>query len=424
MTKGLAPGTLRMLSLLLLLVVGLSTPCPAGRRPQEEQRRASTDAEEGLDWLQRRRTFTMNQVPYGLTGLPIIFYTPSSGLHYGGWVEVADYSARPYRYRINVQWWLSTLGKRDHHIRFESPEVFGLPFSIRLMTQDLKDIGAAYYGVGNDTKMNQDSLAINRDYYRYQLEQQKTGLDIEARLGGSVALFAGARFKRGAPTRVNEARSDYLVFRDPRLPGLEAGWTNFLVAGILFDTRDDQELPTKGILAELSVQKAYKSLGTDYPYRRITFIYSHYIRLHPTRRSFRYVLLVRTLFENLEGEIPFYEETEVGGSIRGFEVGGNTTMRGYESRRFADKQKVLLTIEMRRVFRERSISGQYLQTQGIAFVDLGRVGSRLSDLTPAGVHPSIGVGSRLVWNSQLSLRLDFALSPEGHRFLLTFGNLF
>lgn len=409
--------------LLCLLAVTWSAESYAASRSTSRQPQSPEDEEE---WVQRRRTFTMNRVPYGLTGLPIIFYTPASGFHYGGWVEVANYSVRPYKYRINAQWWLSTLGKRSHHIRFESPEVFGLPFNIRLMTQDLKDIEAAYYGIGNDTKINEDSLALNEDYYRYQLEQQKTGIDIEARLGRSVALFGGMRFNRGAPTRTNEAQKDHLyyVFRNLSLLGLEAGWMNFLVAGIVVDTRDDHELPTKGILAELSMQKAYESLGSDYSYRRITFIYSQYLRLRQTRRSFRYVLLVRTLFEHLEGDIPFYERTEVGGSIRGFEIGGNTTMRGYESRRFADKEKVLLTAELRRVFRERRILGQYIQIQGIVFTDFGRVGSTVGDLTLSGVHPSAGIGARAVWNSQLSLRFDVAISPEGHRFLLTFGNLF
>jgi len=76
------------------------------------------------------------------------------------------------------------------------------------------------------------------------------------------------------------------------------------------------------------------------------------------------------------------------------------------------------------MFRSLSLAGQYIQGQAIGFLDLGRVGSSLGDLKPAGVHPSFGLGCRVTWNSQLSIRADVALSPEGHRLLLTFGNLF
>lgn len=427
------PRTTRLLRVLFLLAaMGLGMPriAPAARGKSDEnpaERVASgiqDNVQEGMEWLQRRRTFTMNRVPYGLTGMPIIFYAPSSGFHYGGWVEIANYKVRPYKYRINVQWWLSTIGKRNHHLRFESPEVFGWPVNVRFMTQDLKDTGTNYFGVGNDTQINKDAQKIEPDYYRYLLEQQKTALDLEARIFGPATIFAGARFNRGVPTRINEAKNTYFVFSDPTLPGLEAGWTNFLVAGLIIDTRDDQELPTNGILSEISVQKGYEWLGTDYSYRRLTFIHSHYHALGLTRGGPRYVVVARALLEYLTGDIPFYELTEVGGSIRGFEVGGNAAMRGYESRRFADKQKLLLTVELRRSFRNRTVRGQYLQTQGILFGDVGRVAPTLRKLTPGGLHPSGGAGFRIIWNSQLSLRADFAISPEGHRYLLTFGNLF
>lgn len=380
--------------------------------------------EDAVDWVNRRHTFTMNGQPYGFTALPIIFYTPNSGFHYGGWAEITNYAIRPYRYRINTQWWLSTLGKRNHHIRMDIPELWGSRFNLRVVTQDLKDIGASYFGIGNGTRIDKEAERRESNFYRYKLEQQRTALDLEAELWGPFTVFSGVRFQRSSPSRVDETKSDYLVFSDPKPLGLAAGWSNPLSAGLLVDTRDDQEFPTSGFLAELSGQEAFSWMNPDYVYRRVTIAYTQYRTLAVHNLRPRTILVLRGLFENLEGEVPFYELTEVGGSVRGFDLAGNTMMRGYESRRFADKQKILLSAELRRVLKDQTLWGHFFQSQGIVFADAGRVANKLKELNPVGLHPSGGVGARLTWNAQLSLRTDFALSPEGHKILISFGSLF
>jgi hypothetical protein len=414
----------------LLITLGLASglhisdswaqAAPAERVVQSVQQ----TVEERVDWLNRRRTFTMNGQPYGFTAMPILFYTPSSGFHYGGWVEVTNYAIRPYQYRINTQWWLSTLGRRNHHVRMDIPELWGSRFNLRIVTQDLKDTGASYFGVGNDTEIDKEAERRESHFYQYKLEQQRTALDLEAEIWGPFTVFYGVRFRRSAPSRVDEIKSDYFVFLDPALKGLAAGWSNFLSTGLLADTRDDQEFPTNGYLAEISLQEAFDWLKSNYQFRRVTIAHTHYLTLNVHNRRPRTILVLRGLFENLTGDVPFYELTEVGGSIRGFDLAGNTTMRGYESRRFADKQKILLSAELRRVLKDQTILGHYFQSQGIIFADAGRVADRLRELNPVGLHPSGGVGARLTWNAQLSLRTDFALSPEGHKILISFGSLF
>ncbi len=375
--------------------------------------------EDGIDWIQRRRTFTMNGVPYGLTGLPIVFYTPKSGFHYGGWVEVANYGARPYRYRVNLQWWLSTAGYRNHHIRLEFPRIWRLPVAVRFMTQDLKNTGANFFGIGNDSEIIERRVQQEPDYYRYLLEQQRSGMDLETGMLGPVSLFGGARFNRGVPTRIDETRDNYFFLQQAGLPGLAAGWSNFFVVGIIVDMRNDQELPTSGWMSELSYQKSFDWLGADYLFERYTYLNTHYLPL-----GRRLTLVNRLVVERLGGEAPFYELTEIGGSIRSFEIGGSAAMRGYESRRFADKQKLLWTTELRRRFKELRIRGQYLRAQTIVFADLGRVAPRFWDLSPLDFHCSGGVGLSATWNSQLTVRVDYAVSPEDRRALVSFGNLF
>ena len=384
-------------------------------------------ATKGYEHLRRRRTFDIDGVPYGATGLPIAFFTPSSGLHYGGWLEVANYGREPYTYRANVQWYLTTKGKRNHHMRLEFPAPFGL-VNARLLTRDVKNRGASFFGIGNDTEIDKDRTDREPDYYRYLLEQQQSAFDLEYAELEPMVIFGGVRFNRGVPSRIDEEKADaYYVFnqRESEIRGRGGGWANFLLVGLMFDSRDDQEVPTTGLLSEASMQIGGGLLGADFSYRRITLVNTHYWKPRGLSDQNPYVLVTRVVFENLGDEAPFYELTEVGGSIRGVEVGGGSLMRGYRSRRFADRHKMLYSSELRRTFQSARWRGHYFETVGMLFADAGRVASRASDvLGPADLHPSAGVGCRVTWNSQLSIRSDLAISPEGQVVLLSFGNLF
>jgi len=409
------------------MILGLlATPAPGAAPAKNGGKGDSTlnrsadqvgaEVDRSLEWLQRRRTFTMNGVPYGLTGLPILFYTPSSGLRYGAWVQITDYRMRPYLYRVKVQWLLTTNGKRNHYV---SVDLLPVPTEVRFITQDLDDIDAHFFGIGNNTKVNKDSVAAEPDYYRYVLEQQKTAFDLEQSLAGPLAAFVGVRFARTKPSRVNPTKDTYFVFRQPDLPGVTTGWTNTVALGIILDTRDDRDVPTRGALSDFSVRKAFRWLGSNNQELRLTLIHTRYI---PLRR--RYTIVARAIIESMTGNTPFYEMSEIGGSLRTFDVMGAANLRGYVSRRFAAQDKLLLTAEVRRSFAVRRWHRQYIMPQAIAFADLGRFASSFAQMGIDQIHSSAGLGLRFTWNEQLSLRSDIAVSPEGHRFLFRVGSQF
>ena len=194
---------------------------------EEAARDARDKAKKGYERLSRRRTFDIDGVPYGATGLPIAFFTPSSGLHYGGWLEVANYGREPYGYRANVQWYLTTKGKRDHHMRLEFPTLFGFPVNARLLTRDLKNTGASFFGIGNDTEIDDDRIDRESDYYRYLLEQQQSAVDLEFARLEPMIIFGGVRFHRSVPSRIDEGKADaYYVFnlRDRDVQGRNVGY--------------------------------------------------------------------------------------------------------------------------------------------------------------------------------------------------------
>ena len=414
--------------LLLSMPPSIAVAADSTESLEQAARDARDRAKTGYERLSRRRTFDIDGVPYGATGLPIAFFTPSSGLHYGGWLEVANYGREPYVYRANVQWYLTTKGKRNHHMRLDFPTPFGFPVNARILTRDLKNTGASFFGIGNEADISDERTDREPDYYRYLLEQQLSAFDLEFAELEPLVIFGGFRFNRSVPSRIDEEKADaYYVFNlmDREVLGRSGGWANFLLVGAIYDSRDDQEMPTAGLLSEASFQMGGALLGADYAFPRITLINTHYWRPPWPSDSSDYVFVTRAVFESLGDEAPFYELTEVGGSIRGVEVGGGSFMRGYKSRRFADQKKMLFSGELRRTFKSVEWRGQHFEPLGLLFVDAGRVASRFTGvLNPLGLHPSAGIGYRATWNSQFSLRADYAVSPEGNVFLLSFGNLF
>ncbi len=76
------------------------------------------------------------------------------------------------------------------------------------------------------------------------------------------------------------------------------------------------------------------------------------------------------------------------GAIRSAWVGSKEALRGFESRRFADKAKVLTNTELRRFLPSWKIKGQNLETQAILFADFGRV-------SPSPVCPNGGLATRI-----------------------------
>ena len=48
-------------------------------------------------WLAKRKQFHLGGTPYGVTGLPVIYFSPRTGWNYGARIQWADLQRRPYR---------------------------------------------------------------------------------------------------------------------------------------------------------------------------------------------------------------------------------------------------------------------------------------------------------------------------------------
>jgi hypothetical protein len=117
--------------------------------------------------------------------------------------------------------------------------------------------------------------------------------------------------------------------------------------------------------------------------------------------------VVQTAFNKDGQEIPFFMLPS---------VGGGSTLRGYSSWRFRDKNSMVVQAEW------RIMVNRYLDTA--VFYDAGKVTSRTSDLDFNGMKNDYGFGVRFHSPFATPLRIEVARSPEGLSFIFASGASF
>ena len=117
--------------------------------------------------------------------------------------------------------------------------------------------------------------------------------------------------------------------------------------------------------------------------------------------------VVQTAFNKDGQEIPFFMLPS---------VGGGSSLRGYSSWRFRDKNSMVVQAEW------RIMVNRYLDTA--VFYDAGKVTSRTSDLDFNGMKNDYGFGVRFHSPFATPLRIEVARSPEGLSFIFASGASF
>jgi len=151
--------------------------------------------------------------------------------------------------------------------------------------------------------------------------------------------------------RYDSGRSLLLTYRDVgliRADEFKGGTSLEFKGGVVYDTRDVEASPGKGIFAEL-----YLTANTDlsrwkYNYGQLVAHFRHYVTIFPGRWVFAYHLGFQ---HQLWGEIPYYALNEMASSFYPYEemdgLGSRTTVRGIINNRVAAAGYAWANIEFR-----------------------------------------------------------------------------
>jgi outer membrane protein assembly factor BamA len=371
------------------------------------------DAQQRDDRAARSSTA---RVPTGweVAGVPALNFDADEGFGYGAVLELYNYGrgAQPYRYTIQPTVFFTTEGRRDYTVFFDGPSLLPDNWRVTAFAGREQQLAQPYYGIGNSTPYDPNAeQGANPYFYRFGRTRLRATTDFQHRLGRS-----SARFLIGGG--VSNSTIDPIPFDSgTTLLAAQTGgnkpWqarTNYVRAGLVWDTRDREVGPARGTWAELLIQSAGRALGATENFTRWTGTIREYIPI--TRRL---TFAQRLTAQQVVGDAPFDELSIVQSSFKQQEgLGGSTSIRGLPKDRYIGKGLALSNSELRWRASEFSFLARQSFLALSAFTDAGRVwanGLRL-DQALDGLHVGYGGGARIGVGPSFIVATDLGHSSQ------------
>lgn len=396
----------------------------------------------------------------------------------------------PYRHQVNAEFFIFQNGRIRYAVNYDAPYLFNTPWRLRADMVHWEDPSAQYWGIGRSTlnalqfrdkrsgeetrvfrkvKEYEENLAIvevgpdglyytDRHYHEMQQREQLYNiLGERVFFGGRLrlmfgyeALFTSFSSYQGhvvddAPlagggtadalhreTLVDIQRNDGTWDRFHLagfINGSRKAFTSMLAGALIYDTRDFEPDPSRGLFLQYSHEFSPPWLGSDFHFHKFMVQGQFFHTLARWRgQKSRLTLGGLLAFGHIFGpRINFIEmwdlssQAEAGGILV---LGGARSLRGYREARFLAPTTVLMNLETRVRFYDFRLLNQHVSLGVVPFFDAGSVFDRPADLSLREWRWSSGVGARIGWNQSTVLRFDVAGSREGVQSFFGFGHIF
>jgi outer membrane protein assembly factor BamA len=405
------------------------------------------------------------------TGIPIptISFDQDLGFQYGIGLDLFDFG-KPgiypaYKHKFYFEWSRTTKGSGINRIYYDSeyliPKVRLTADMSYLTEQALQFFGFNGYDAVYNAEWEDDSNEgeyKSRAFYRHDRKIFRVLANFQGHLlrnNKSWYWIAGFTFfntKVGSVDidRLNKGKDD-----DKKLPEVDGlydkyvAWdiikpeekdgnvTTYLKAGLLYDSRDFQFFPSKGIWSEATFSYAPGFLGDEnFTYSKFTIIHRHYVPLGSKDLVFAYRLGYQT---TLSGDVPFHIQPHIvptfmtAATSQG--LGGAKTLRGVMRNRVVGDGIVLGNVELRWKFLKTKLGKSDLYLGTNVFFDAGRVVDEIDvdyesvkndesfingdddfdDYFAPGsesFHPATGLGLKIGYNENQIISVDYGFALD------------
>ncbi|HEX3133362.1 MAG TPA: BamA/TamA family outer membrane protein [Planctomycetota bacterium] len=282
-----------------------------------------------------------------------------------------------------------------------------------------------FYGLGSRSVADDETSYADEVSYAQlmmQLSVPNPGDDVVMQIGGRVEHRNLHHGYVGGQPSTGEIYPELVEAGD----SYDSVWVH---GALRYDSRDSQENPYRGWLAEVGVDLAPLQHGDGIDGNQIGAVWN---------ASATWTIPVPGIFHNggvgneenpptdtfavgahawaTSGDLPFWALPSLGGS---------DTLRGYIGNRFTDRAAWHAAAEWRiwAIPRGAAITDTVrFERFGFAFFyELGTVAERLSAFDDARMHHSYGFGLRILLERTALFRADFGWADEGMAFNLSYG---
>ena len=396
--------------------------------------------------------------------LPVVAFDADRGFQFGALMNIYDFGNGDNYPNPNSQWYIEAsayvkeakIGSYKLILNYDNKTLIpGVRMSI--CTGYYKDAALDFYGfngyqsiydmeyIGENTIFNDDEAgqklqdkATNKGkypkgFYRHGRDLVKAKIDFPGEILKNFYWEAG--YNLSWTKTQSFTPSEYSVLGGTTLFDLYKEWgiisadeangglTSSLRLGLMYDSRNIENNPTKGIWAEAHVIAAPKWLGTTHEHYRYCATFRHYVPIIQDKLTFAYRLGYQGTFGNSAPwyTLPFYTNMGIKADNDGF--GGYRTVRGLLLNRVQGLDTGFYNIEMRWKFIDFKLWKQNIAFALSAFTDGVHV-FKGYDMT-GGAYPAIISGttkpSRELYNKFINTDVKdglHATAGAGLRFIM------
>lgn len=396
---------------------------------------------------------------WNVGALPAVAFNSDLGFEYGLILNLFDYGDGKrypkYDHQIYLEASRWTKGSGIYRLYYDSDAL--LP-GVRI-TADLSylpDAAYDFFGFNGYESVfhptwedDEDPLYRTRMFYKMKRNLFRAKADFQGafRQGSPWMWIAGAAVRQFDIGSVDVAKLNKGQSEEDKLPPVEempglyeryldwglisaeesdGGLVPTVKAGLVYDSRDAFQNPSKGLWTEAVVIAAPEFLGAESGFMKLAVTHRQYLGLIPERLTFAY----RVGYQGtILGETPFYYQpllettTMTGAWNEG--LGGQRSLRGIRRNRVVGDGIAYANFELRAIFWRFRVKGQNIDLGVNAFTDVGRVVQKIdvnTDDVPAeyvaaeaeSLHPSAGLGLKIAMNRNFVLSVEFgkALKEE------------
>ncbi|MDR2084541.1 MAG: hypothetical protein LBP67_06065 [Bacteroidales bacterium] len=337
-------------------------------------------------------------------GLPVVSFNTDLGFQYGALVNAFDYGdgSRYPDYNRSFKVEVSTYTKGSSVFQFFYDDKALLPKGIR-MTTDISYLPSRadhFYGFNGAMAIFNEDFSddssenyISRMYYRQKRNMLRFTIDLQQNIGKSdfkwLAGIGVYNFRMGTVDidKLNKNKDEDKMLPDVDLlydnyvkwgiiseKEADGGLSTFVKFGAIYDTRDIEANPNKGIWTELlfNISPAIFKAADQMSYGLIALTHRQYITLVRNKLTFAYRLGYQgTLF----GEVPYYVQpfmiSSYSAATTSDGLGGAKSLRGILKTRVYGSHFAYGNIELRWRFVNFTLGKQNIYLTLAPFVDLG-----------------------------------------------------
>jgi hypothetical protein len=430
-------------------------------------------SEEIADSTQKPKQFKKGWKPFPF---PVLGYNTDIGFQYGLALDLPYYgdgSIFPkYFHSFYLEASFTTKGGSIFQFFYDSEKLIKnlrVTADVSYLTEKALD----FYGFNGYKAVYDHSWEDDRDtanyktrvFYRHERKLFKFALTLQGKfLTEHLRWLAGATIMNVKVGSVDTNKLNKGQKEEKKLPdtaGLydnyvswgvlsskesKGGMNNFIKLGLIYDTRDNEANPMKGIWSEINFLIAPKFIGDGkYGFIKLALIHRQYFTIVKNRFSFGYRLGYQG---TIAGKVPFYMQPiminswEKTTTIDG--LGGSRNIRGILRNRVVGDGVVYANAEFRWKIVYFNLFRQPCYFAANAFSDAGMVVQDIpvdksgipvsvnqsTYFTSSGEYPhfTVGAGLKIAYNENTVLSADVGFTPDkrdgGLGIYIGFGFLF